>query len=230
MTDDNITDGGSQGKGQDPAGAGASSDRDKHNDAIRALETSGMKVVKADDAANLEKYRKIAMSVQSGELSKKLKEYDAFKKAQTDAATADLSEVERLRLANTELTTINTKLTGDVSMSSLRFGLLSKNLERLLPNADTEKTAVFPDFMEGKWNLLEAWSGEGDVDEFLEGVLDTMEKGQSMILGRYGGSKDTPGSPAVSSGAGRRAPSKSEGSPLLQAAGWKNLVSRKKHD
>lgn len=223
MPDEIITDGGSQGTDQDPAGAGASFDRDKHNEAILALEASGMKVVSAKDAANLDDYRRVALSVKNGELSKKLKKFDAYEKAAAEKATADLSEVDRLTLSNTTLTTDNTRLTGELSQASLMTGLLTKNLERLLPGS--EKTAVYPDFIKPEY--LEAWTGEGDVDEFLESALDGMEKAQTMMLRKYGPPSDTPGSPAVSSSGGRRTTPFSGESPMAIAAKWQQGVSRK---
>jgi hypothetical protein len=226
MADDITTDGGSQGTGKDPAGAGASSDRDKHNEAILALEASGMKVVKATDAALMEDYRRVALSVKSGDLSKKLKKYDAYELAAAEKATADLSEVEKLTLASKTLTTDNERLTREVSMSSLMTGLLTKNLERLLPGA--EKTAVFPDFI--KPEFLEGWTGEGDVDEFLETALDKMETGQATLLRKYTPASDTPGSPTVSTAGGRRIATDSKDSPLVAATKWRNGVSRKKPD
>jgi len=188
---------------------------------LAVVRSHGLDAAKAEELAEM---KRIYGSVKNpnGNIRGKLERLDTIDAQKEEQERAERTELENAKLDMEKLSKENERLSREVVHGDLRVGLLLKNLERSLP--DSDKTAVFPEFLD--LNVVSKFEGgnKEELDAFVEKALESQAERQARIAGYFRPASDSPGSgkaPAATARGDRRDPTE-EGSPIKEAFGWKD--------
>lgn len=183
-----------------------------------AAENLGIKLVPEKDWAERER---VYGSVKTGNLSKKLADYDRFVEAEQKRKDGELSDLERATGNVTALEGDKESLTARNRELALRVGFLTENAKRAMP--DSKDVAVFPEIMDLHMPALLAEFKGGDPDEFVQDGLKKLLDVQGRFARRFGGPANAPGggNPVDPSGAHSEPQPRRTGSVVKQMADWR---------